>query len=268
MNKCAGWALLAPKTSPTGQYPGAIGVGGSSTATAAEDLAVANGGDDDIGILLGKGDGTFAPQTTYPVGPQPGAMAVGDFNRDGKTDLAVINGIVTGRAPTSGPTVGVLLNQGHGILAPQVIYPVGAGVYSQPTSLAVGDIDADGNADLAFVDSNDRTVSALLNRGDGAFDPQRSYPVATPVTSLAIGPFDDSGRLDFAVTNFLLTPEDSRSQPIVESSSSTVETVCSAHRSLIRPTRTLRAVRTRSRLATSTEIARPTWLSRTMPTTA
>ena len=44
-----------------------------------------------VSILLGNGDGTFLTQKTYAVGNSPDSVAVGDFNGDGKADLAVAN---------------------------------------------------------------------------------------------------------------------------------------------------------------------------------
>jgi hypothetical protein len=57
------------------------------------DLAVANGGSNSVTILLGNGDGTFAPATGSPitVGNAPRALAVGDFNGSGRLGLAVAN---------------------------------------------------------------------------------------------------------------------------------------------------------------------------------
>jgi FG-GAP-like repeat len=50
--------------------------------------------DSTVGVLLGKGDGTFAPQTTYATGFTPFSVAVGDFNGDGILDLAVANDLL------------------------------------------------------------------------------------------------------------------------------------------------------------------------------
>ena len=44
-----------------------------------------------MSVLLGNGDGTFQPQVTYAVGSGPDAIVAGDFNGDGRTDLAVAN---------------------------------------------------------------------------------------------------------------------------------------------------------------------------------
>ena len=57
------------------------------------DLAVANGGSDNVTIRLGDGAGAFPDATSATVGAGniPQSVAVGDFNRDGKPDLAVAN---------------------------------------------------------------------------------------------------------------------------------------------------------------------------------
>jgi hypothetical protein len=81
------------------------------------DLAVTNGGDGDVSVLRGNGDGTFTPTASYPVGPVPFYMAVGDFNGDGKKDLAVANG--------GSNSVSVLLGNGDGTFRPAVTYSLG-----------------------------------------------------------------------------------------------------------------------------------------------
>ena len=60
-----------------------------------------------MGILLGRGDGTFQPQMTYAAGSNPFSIVMGDFNNDGIPDLAVVNFLGTG-------TVGVLTGNGDG----------------------------------------------------------------------------------------------------------------------------------------------------------
>ena len=80
------------------------------------DLAVVNEADNTVSVLLGKVDGTFAPQVTYATGLGPLAIATGDFNGDGNLDLAVTNGDCTLQMPPlppscNGSTVSILLWQ-------------------------------------------------------------------------------------------------------------------------------------------------------------
>jgi hypothetical protein len=65
-------------------------------------LAVANYHSDTVSVLLGNGDGTLDKENEYGTGWQPSCVAVGDLNRDGKLDLAVVN--------EGSGTVSVLLN--------------------------------------------------------------------------------------------------------------------------------------------------------------
>src|SRR5262249_39068351 len=81
-------------------------------------------------ILLGTGDGTFGAARSISVGLVPSALVVGDFNGDGKPDLAVAAGI----------GVSVLLGNGDGTFQPARNFPAGA----SPRSVAVGDFNGDG----------------------------------------------------------------------------------------------------------------------------
>ena len=63
----------------------------TSTATAAPTSPSPTADTDTVSVLLGNGDGTFQPQVTYAVGRDPDAIVAGDFNGDGRTDLAVAN---------------------------------------------------------------------------------------------------------------------------------------------------------------------------------
>ncbi len=88
------WATATARSSPRSPTrwgrPARI-VAGDFTGDGRTDLAVANGIDNTVSVLLGNGDGTFQPQVTYAVGLGPGAIVAGDFTGDGRIDLAVAN---------------------------------------------------------------------------------------------------------------------------------------------------------------------------------
>ncbi len=130
------------------------------------DLVVAIGGRIEGGnvvlVLMGRGDGTFHGPVSYPAGGSAVFVAVGDFNRDGKADLAVI----------ANAGISILLGNGDGTFQPAVAYPVG----STPVSLALGDFNGDGKTDLVVANSGSDNVSVLLGNGDGTF--QRQCAVA------------------------------------------------------------------------------------------
>jgi hypothetical protein len=139
---------------PVGTAPVSIATGdfnGDGTI----DLAVVNEGDSTVSILLGKSDGTFAPQVTYATGLGPLAIATGDFNGDGNLDLAVTNGncVVTKVGLICDVrTVSILLGNGDGTFRPHFDYATG----TQPSALAAGDLNGDGKLDLAVANTHGR----------------------------------------------------------------------------------------------------------------
>ena len=114
--------------------------------------AVADFYDNTVSILLGNGDGTFTAATGSPVGVgrYPESVAVGDFNGDGKLDLAVAN--------YGDNTVSILLGNGDGTFS----LKSSPGVGSEPLSVAVGDFNGDGRLDIASANSSSVNVSVLV----------------------------------------------------------------------------------------------------------
>jgi hypothetical protein len=117
------------------------------------DLAVANQGDNTVSILLGQGDGTFVPAANpaMPAGGAPTSIAVGDYNVDGRLDLAVTD--------QTDNAVSVLLNLGGGLFGPNFELPVG----TAPASIASADFNGDGRPDVATANSGSSDVSVILN---------------------------------------------------------------------------------------------------------
>src|SRR5262245_50867667 len=78
---------------PVGENPQAV-VSGLFNDDSVLDLAVANSSDSSVSVLLGNGDGTFQSALTPApsTGANPHSLAVGDFDNDGKLDLATANG--------------------------------------------------------------------------------------------------------------------------------------------------------------------------------
>jgi hypothetical protein len=162
------------------------------------DIVTANGGYFDfsgtVSVLLGKGDGTFLPATNYAAGPYPVSVAVGDFKGDGTLDLAVANATENG-------TVSVLLGNGDGTFLPAVSYAAGV----NPVGVAVGDFTGTGKLDLVVTNDDFYyigTVSVLLGNGDGTFRPAVQYVAGLGPWAVAVGDFNDDGKLDLAVTSF------------------------------------------------------------------
>jgi hypothetical protein len=148
-------------------------------------------------ILMGIGDGTFAPAVTYSVGANPVFVLQRDLNGDGKKDIVVVN--------QGSNDVSVLLGNGNGTFQPQKIYAAGTG----PMGAAVGDFNRDGKIDIAVAST--AGVSVLLGNGNGTFQTQKTYAATGPLTSLAVASVGGDGIGDIIGTNsatarFVLLP--------------------------------------------------------------
>ena len=135
-----------------------------------------------IGVLLGKGDGTFKAAVTYDSGGYLAvALAVGDVNGDGKPDLIVVNAY--GNTKFADGTIGVLLGNGDGTFQPAVTYSTDG---FSATAIAVADLNGDGKLDVVVTNCDVGTgngscytgagvVSVLLGNGDGTFQTAVTY---------------------------------------------------------------------------------------------
>lgn len=124
----------------------------------------------------------------YVVGPDPESVAVGDFNGDGRPDIATAN--------RSSNEVSVLLQSSDGDFTPAVNYPVG----DLPTSLRVGDANGDGKLDLLLIHQSENTIGVLLGNGDGTFQSERLTSISSPwVATYAVGDFNADGKVDIAI---------------------------------------------------------------------
>ncbi len=152
------------------------------------DLAVATG-NNTVSMLLGTGTGTFPTHVQYAVPGNPVAIIHGDFNGDGKMDVAT--------ADQYGSEISVLLGNGDGTLQGHKEYSTG----NEPLQLATADVNGDGKLDIVTANYNANTVSVLLGNGDGTFKTHVDYKTGNGPSSVAIGDFNGDGKLDLVVVN-------------------------------------------------------------------
>ncbi len=162
------------------------------------DLAVITNADiQTVDILLGNGDGTFTAETTNPpISGSPLNFATGDFNGDGKMDLAVTQ--------TNG-TIAILLGNGDGTFAASG--SVNSASSGSPSPIAVADFNGDGKLDIAVpagdYTSTNESVSVLTGNGDGTFNSPFSSPgsTSTIVTWIQVADFNQDGKADVVLAD-------------------------------------------------------------------
>lgn len=120
------------------------------------DLIIAasgNGYKSGLSVLLGNGDGTFQAKTDYVIGEESFYLATGDFNGDGRLDVAITNYFTQGMA--------VLLGNGDGTLQSPFYY----GTFLFPGPIQTADLNSDGALDLLVLDGT--YLEVWLNTGQG-----------------------------------------------------------------------------------------------------
>jgi FG-GAP-like repeat/FG-GAP repeat len=141
-----------------------------------------------VAILLGKGDGTFHAASSPAVDQYPASMAVGDFNGDGKPDIAVLTYV--------GATVVVLLGKGDGTFTTAPLTPTVGG---NPNSIAAGDLNGDGKLDLVVSGYN--SLSVLLGKGDGSFTAIAPPTGESQPGGVFLADLNRDGKLDLVLGN-------------------------------------------------------------------
>ena len=185
---------VGPATGTGSTYLLALDINGDGDL----DLVTANTTQNDVAVLMGRGNGNFAAVQDYAVPNGPAYVAPIDFNRDGKPDLAVTQ--------STGGTVSVLINNtlptptngGLSFVAPHV---TSGGHGNMADSVAVADFNHDGYPDIAVAYLQDNAVRVLSGTGGGHFSSAAEYPVGKQPYSIATGDLNNDGYADLVTAN-------------------------------------------------------------------
>jgi FG-GAP-like repeat len=144
-----------------------------------------------FGFAAELGDGFVQGRATYQTGGlYAQGLAVGDFENDGRVDVAVIN--------SGSANVTIMSNNGTG----EFNLTSTIGINGNPTSIAAADFNGDGILDLAIVDDQNGLVDVAYGDVSGGFLAPVGSPVGQYAEKIAVGDFNGDGNPDVAVSDY------------------------------------------------------------------
>jgi subtilisin-like proprotein convertase family protein len=232
---------FSPTNFPTGVNPTNVAVADFNNDSK-PDLAVTNQVSNNVSILLGNGDGTFAAQTLVNNVASPYGIVAGKFNSDNNTDFVVTNsnsntvtvyhgngsgGFTSGGTPFVGPNpisiaAGDFNNDGKTDVAVanfggffsgsvSILFGTEAGgliagtsvrTRTQPSFVAVARFNGDANDDLIVANFGSDSVSTYFGSGAGSFQLNQNIPTGAGPVSVEIADLGTDGISDLAVANY------------------------------------------------------------------
>jgi hypothetical protein len=136
--------------------------------------------------------GLFKPYVVYPAGSSAEAVAIGDVNGDGKNDVVLVTS--NDNDPAYAFKLLVFLQNASKGLDQPIKYPAGNGL----SSVAIGDLNGDGRADVVVTASN--SIGVFYQNSSHGLDPMVTYASNhqsfTNTYKLKVGDFNHDGRLD------------------------------------------------------------------------
>ncbi|KFA87250.1 hypothetical protein Q664_49190 [Archangium violaceum Cb vi76] len=146
----------------------------------------------EVRLFLGQGDGTFAAPTVVTTSPNPGALALGDFDKDGALDMAVAQ-------DSPGGGLLMLKGRGDGTFLPPVHVSSEAGQSSGHIALA--DMNGDGYLDVVRSDSIHNTVHVVTSTRSWMLWEGWTSPAGGNCSFVSVQDFDGDGRRDVLCAN-------------------------------------------------------------------
>ena len=134
----------------------------------------------------------FRDALTVRLPGDPHTAALADVEGDGDLDLVAGN---------NNEGISVYRNDGAGTFAAPENYPTGAAGLGNSFSIAVTDLDTDGDPDIASADNSASRVQILLNDGSGVYGPPMSFRTGASPFHVTTGDFDADGHVDVASAN-------------------------------------------------------------------
>jgi hypothetical protein len=157
------------------------------------DIVVANYGSNNIGLLFGCGNGSFASQWIFETGSSshPSAIVIADVNDDNFLDLVVANYVSN--------TVPIFLGNGQGAFEPQTPYPTE--LLSASSFIGHGDFNNNGRSQIVIAYDDSDNVNIVLPYDTRFSSYFTSYTTGSSPWSVAVGDFNNDTRLDIVVAN-------------------------------------------------------------------
>lgn len=151
-------------------------------------------------VMLGNANGVFRAKAQFPAGGPAQDLTSGDFNGDGRVDLAVsIN--------DPNISLALLTGNGDGTFNAPVTFQINTARVDSPAIVAT-DLDNDGRLDLVLAHAIScftspctaaRTITVLLGFGDGTFQFPIEIAVGTGMSRIAVGDFNRDSIKDLAI---------------------------------------------------------------------